>query len=255
MRRYISCFIWTMFLPLTVHAGSMGSMPASFSGLLIGAGGSYVSTNLTGETTVQTQPPISAPGTFIISSANETHFAPVGQVGYFYDVTNDWLLGARVLYKYIGIEQFDISWSGTLQNGAYQTGGIHSKLQDEWLFLVDVGYHFDHWLIYGGLGASLFRVSAQLNGDVLPAGSFNFFSVNEQNNKNLWGGAGHVGMAYSFPHGFTIDISYDYAISQAQNLPSLNFPSGNSNYYSNFIQNLQAGEQGINITINKYFNI
>ncbi len=161
---------------------------------------------------------------------------------------------ARVIYKYIGNEQFDISWSGTLQNGAYQTGGVHSNLQYEWLFLADLGYHFDNWLVYGGIGAALFNVSAQLNGDVLPAGNFNFFSVNQQNNKSLWGGSGHVGIEYMLPNRFTVDLSYNFVISQKQNVPSLIFSSGNANFYSQFVQNLQAVEQGVNVTINKYFN-
>ena len=120
--------------------------------------------------------------------------------------------------------------------------------------MADLGYHFDNWLVYGGIGAALFNVSAQLNGDVLPAGNFNFFSVNQQNNKSLWGGSGHVGIEYMLPNRFTVDLSYNFVISQKQNVPSLIFSSGNANFYSQFVQNLQAVEQGVNVTINKYFN-
>ena len=254
MKKYIVSLIGVWSCLMTTYAGTLGSSPVSFAGFWVGAGGSYVSTRLNGNTTIQTQPAISAPGTYILSTGSETHFAPVANVGYFHTVIDKWLLGPRVIYKYIGNEQFDISWSGTLQNGAYQTGGVHSKLQDEWLFLADLGYSFDNWLVYGGAGAALFNVSAQLNGDVLPSGSFNFFPVNTQKSKSLWGGAGHVGFEYILPHRFTVDFSYNFAISPTQALPALLFPSGNSNYFSKFMQSLQAVEQGVNVTINKYFD-
>ncbi len=252
------CMIrFTLSALLSHHAlaGSMGNTVKSFSGFWVGAGGSYLSSQLNGQTTVQTQPPISAPGTYILSNGHETHFAPVANIGYLHGFENNWLLGLRAQYKYIDMDQFDISWSGTLQNGAYETGGIHSKLQDDWLFLIDVGYSFENWFIYSGIGPSLFNVSAQLNGDTLPAGTFNFFPVNLRNSKSLWGGGGHVGLAYMFPQQLTVDLSYNFSISQAQNLSTLIFPSGAPNYFSGFLQNLQAVEQGVNITINKYINL
>lgn len=254
MKKYIVSLMLIGLPMANTQAGTTGPVSASFAGLWAGIGGSYVSTRLNGETTITTQPAIAAPGTFILSNGRETQFAPIGNVGYLHEIVDNWLLGIRAQYQYIGIEQFDINWSGTLQNGAYQTGGIHSKLQDEWLFLVDGGYQFDNWLVYSGIGPVLFNASAQLNGDVLPAGSFNFSPVNRQSSKQLWGGGGHVGVEYMLPRRFTVDISYSFAISQTQNVPTLFFPSVNPNYYSGFIQNLQAVEQGINLTINKYFN-
>lgn len=255
MRKNIISVVLALLPSLHVFAGTMGTDSVSYAGIWGGIGGSYTSTQLNGNTTITTQPAISAPGTYIISSGSETHFAPVGEVGYLYALANDWLLGARVQYKYIGLEQFDIDWSGTLQNGAYQTGGIHSKLQDEWLFLLDMGYQFNQWMVYAGAGPVLFNASAQLNGDVLPAGSFSFFSVNEQNTKSLLGAGGHVGIEYMLPHRFMLNLSYDFAMSQSLNVPKLFFSSGDANYYSGFTQNLQAVEQGINLTVNKYFNL
>ena len=108
-------------------------------------------------------------------------------------------------------------------------------------------------MVYGGVGPSINTVSVELNGDMLPPTSFNFIPANITKNKTLWGGAGQVGFEYMLPNRFMIDISYNLVVSSQDSLPTINFQTTTGGVYTAFSQRVGVVEQGVNITINKYF--
>lgn len=235
-----------------LYAGSMGPT-ASYSGLWAGLGGGYINTTTTGNTNINMVSVSSSPREYLLNNNLENHFAPLANVGYFFDLSNSWLVGVKGVYKYINSEQFDQSFSGTFQDGTYQTAGLHTKLEHEAFFLLDGGYQFGNWLVYGGLGPSINTVSEVLNGDVLPPTSFNFLPVNITTNKTLWGGAGQIGFEYLLPNRFMVDISYNLVVTGKTTMPTILFRTGASSAYTSFSQQVQVVEQGVSISINKYF--
>lgn len=70
--------------------------------------------------------------------------------------------------------------------------------------------------------------------------------------KTIIGGAGQVGFEYMLPYRFMVDISYNFLATPKTSIPNIVFQAG-SNNYSKFGQDLSVVEQGINITVNKYF--
>ena len=244
--------IGCLYISSSLNAGTMGDIP-SFSGLWAGVGGGYINTTTNGKTNITMVSSTTSPAEYLLNNNQDNHFAPIANAGYFYDLKNQWYIGAKGVYKYIGSEQFDQSWSGTFQNGAYQTAGLHTKLNQEFLLLMNTGYQFDHWLVYGGIGPSIINVSAELNGDVLQAGSITLQPVNITNNKTIWGGAGQVGFEYMLPNRFMIDISYNLLASGNTSIPAIYFETGIAGAYTSFSQQVQVIEQGVNISINKYF--
>lgn len=239
-------------LTMVTQAGTMGDLPR-FSGLWAGVGGSYINTTTHGKTNLTMVSTSTFPAEFLLDKNLENHLSPIANAGYLFDLPNQWLMGIKGFYKYIGSEQFDQSWSGTFQNGTYQTAGLHTKLNDEYaLFLIN-GYQFDHWIVYGGMGPSVNTVTEELNGAVLLNTSLNFQPVNISKNHTFWGGAGQVGFEYLLPNRFMVDISYNLVVSSNQTIPSLIFPTGNPSMYTSISQSMHLVEQGINISVNKYF--
>jgi outer membrane protein W len=235
-----------------LYAGTEGSLP-TFSGAWGGVGGGYINTVMNGKTNVSMISPTPSSAAFLLNANGDNKIAPMVNAGYFLDLPDQWLLGVKGAYKYIGVEQYDQSWSGTYQNGTYQTAGLHTKLNQDFFLLLNSGYQFGHWLVYGGVGPSITDVSEQLNGDMLLPTSVVFQPTNITNNKVIWGGAGQVGFEYMLPHRFMVDLSYNLVASGNTKIPNLYFLTGTSNLYTSFAQKVQVVEQGINITVNKYF--
>jgi len=240
------------FSTIAAQAGTLGAT-SPYSGFWVGVGGGYISTIINGDTNITMVSATPSVAEFLLGDNLATHFVPVVNAGYFYDMQNNWLLGVKGLYKYIGTKQFDQTWSGTFQNGTYQSAGLSTNLTQDFSLLLTGGYTFGDWLVYGGAGPSLIDVSEKLNGDFLPANSFVFQPVNITHNKVIWGGAAQVGFEYMLPNRFMVDLSYSFLASGKQTIPTINFITENRNNYTTFSQHLQALEQGINLTINKYF--
>ena len=236
------------------YAGTMGDTNSSdFSGFYLGAGGSYIYTSVSGTTYVNMS---TSPGTsqYPLVSTLTNHLAPLVDAGYSYNLPNNWLIGVKGLYKYIGSEQLALSWSGTFPvTNTYQTAGLYTKLVQDFALLLDGGYHFGNWLLYAGVGPGAATAEFRLNGDVLPATSTSYIPVNRRTETTLWGGAGQIGVQYLLPNRFTVDLSYNFTATASASLNSILFPSYTNAAYSAFNQRVQITEQGFNITLNKYF--
>ncbi|AHE67558.1 outer membrane protein [Legionella oakridgensis] len=254
------CFkrnLWLILscLPLSaeLHAGTAGTLPSTYAGLWAGFGGSYIYSQVGGNTNITMVSSTPATVEYLLNQNLKNHLAPLVNVGYLFDLKNDWYLGAKVLYKYIGVEQFDQSWSGTFQNGAYQSAGLHTKLRQDLSLLLNGGYQFGSWLVYGGIGPAMVDVAAELNAEILAPTSTTFQPVNTTHSKYLWGGAAQVGFEYMLPNRFMVDVSYNFLASSKQTLPTIRLQSGTAGLYTAFSQQVHVTEQGINVTINKYF--
>jgi outer membrane protein W len=249
LKRWLSIGLWCM--STTVTAGTIGDV-TNYSGLWAGVGGGYVSTSTNGGTDITVISNTPSPAMYLNTNVTN-RLAPVVNAGFLFQLPNQWLLGPKAIYKYIGIEQFAQSWSGTSQDGTYQTAGLHTKMNHEFFLLLDAGFNFDHWLVYAGAGPAINSVSAILNGDVLPATSFAFSPVNISKNKIIWGGAGQVGFEYMLPYRFMVDISYNFMATGKTHIANITLPTTSGISYTVFSQSLQVIEQGVNITVNKYF--
>lgn len=237
---------------LCLHADGIMS-DVDFSGFSAGVGGSYTHTTVTGETNTVMYSPFVPVIQYDTNENLESNLSPVVNAGYFFKPKNNWLVGVKGVYKYIGVKQFDVSWTGTYQNGVYQQAIFNTKLQQELFVLFNAGYSFGHWLVYGGIGPSATQVQNQLIGNMLPPTSLNFQHVTMSQSKILWGAAGQVGFEYMLPNRFTIDLSYNFVGTPSSTLPSVRFNTGTSDVFSLFTQKAYLTEQGINISVNKYF--
>ena len=234
-------------------AGSMGdSSAASFNGFWLGAGGSYTYSTLNGDTNITQVSSAPSSNQYVLSNNILNHMAPIVNAGYYFTINHDWMVGPKFLYKYIGQEQFDQTWSGTYQDGSYQSAGIRSKSMQNFYLLLSGGYQFDQWLVHAGVGPGWANVDLQLNGSLLTATSLNATPINTTKSKTMIGGAGQVGFEYMLPHHFMVDISYNFLATPETMLPNIIFQSSNGNY-AKFSQRVNVVEQGINITVNKYF--
>ena len=232
-------------------AGTMGDGHPSFAGLWGGVGGSYTYSTLSGETNILQVSSAPSSAEFLLSHNILNHMAPVVNAGYYFPLGSEWVVGPKFLYKYLGQEQFDQTWSGTYQDGSYQTAGIKTKSVQNFNALLSGGYQFGQWLLYAGAGPGWADVEVNLNGDLLPASSLVFSPINVSHSKTIIGGAGQVGFEYMLPNRFMLDISYNFLATPTTDIPSIIFNSTSGNY-SQFSQRVSAVEQGINITLNKY---
>lgn len=247
---------WIFVLMMGVNGisigGSMGNTSPTFAGIWGGVGGSYTNSTISGHTNIIqiTSAPSSAE--YLLGDNAVNHMAPVVNAGYYLPIGTEWVLGPKFLYKYIGQEQFDQSWSGTYQDGTYQTAGLRTKSVQNFNLLVSGGYHFDQWLLYAGAGPGWANVKVELNGDVLPATSVVFTPVNVSHSKTMIGGAGQVGFEYMLPKGFMVDLSYNFLATPTTKVPAIIF-NATGGGYSSFSQSVSVVEQGVCITLNKYF--
>lgn len=247
---------WILFALITTscisQAGTMGKTTPSFAGLWAGVGGSYTYTSLEGQTNIVQVNSTPTSAEYLLGHNIVNHLAPVVDAGYYYPINSEWVVGAKFLYKYIGQEQFDQTWSGSFQDGTFQSAVLKTKSIQNFNLLVSGGYQFNQWLVYAGAGPSWANVKVSINGSILPATSTVFQQVNTGQSKTIIGGAGQVGFEYMLPQKFMLDISYNFLASSRTSVPDIRFNSTNGNY-SSFNQSLSLVEQGINITVNKYF--
>lgn len=234
-------------------AGSMGEKTSSYAGFWGGVGGSFTYSTLSGQTYISQVNSAPSSVEYMLSQNNLSHMAPVANLGYYFKVNSDWLIGPKFLYKYIGQEHFDQTWSGSFQDGSYQTASIRTKSIQNFYLLFSGAFEFNQWLLYGGVGPGWANVKVDLNGSVLPASSVVFIPVNMSESKTIIGGAGQVGFEYMLPHRFMVDISYNFMLTQKSAVPVIKF-NATGGSYSSFRQSVGVLEQGINITLNKYFD-
>ena len=241
-----------MLISSICAAGSMGELMPSFAGAWGGVGGSYTYSTLSGRTNITQVNGAPSPSQYLLSQNLLSHMAPVVDAGYYFLVNSEWLVGPKFLYKYIGQEQFDQSWSGTYQDGSYQTAGLRTQSVQNFNLFLSGGYQFNQWLMYAGVGPGWGNVKLDLNGDVLPASSLVFTQVNISQSKTMIGGSGQLGFEYMLPKGFMVDFSYNFLATPTTSIPTIFFNATNNNYAS-FKQSVSVVEQGLNISLNKYF--
>jgi outer membrane protein W len=249
--------IWTKALPFLFanlcFAGELGTSSTDYHGFWVGVGGSYNYSTLSGKTNFTQVSNTPSSAEFILSDNLTNHMAPVANAGYYYHLPKNWYVGAKFLYKYIGQEQFDQTWSATFTDGSYQTAGIRTKFIQDFYLLASAAYEFGPWLIYGGAGPSWATVRIDLNGDVLPPSSLTFTPVNTSKSQTILGGAAQIGFEYMLPNRFAVDISYSFLATPTTGLPAINFSTSTGAGYTRITQSVSVVEQGVNITINKYF--
>lgn len=250
--------LWTNGMLLMVSsslsiAGSMGNVSANYQGFYVGAGGSYNFSTLSGSTNINQISSSTSTSKFLLSDNLTNHMAPVVDAGYYFGLPNNWYLGPKFMYKYIAQEQYDQSYTATFIDGSYQTAGLRTKFIQDFYLLCSAGYQFNQWLAYAGIGPSWATVQMNLNGDNLPPSSLIFIPENLKSSKTMIGGAAQVGFTYMLPNRFTVDLSYGFLATPATNLTSINFKTLTNVGFSQFNQSVNVIEQGINITLNKYF--
>jgi outer membrane protein W len=241
------------FLICSSYASYAGMMETiNYSGFWGGVGGSYTNTTLSGQTNINQISSTLTSVEYVLSHDTINNLAPVVNVGYYYNFADSWFVGPKFLYKYIGQEQLDQTWSGAFADGSYQKGGLRTKSVQNFDLFLSAGYQFSNWLVYAGAGPGWANARLDLNGSVLPAGNLIFSPVNMSQSKTIIGGAGQVGFEYMLPYRFMVDISYNFLATPKTSIPNIVVQAG-SNNYSKFGQDLSVVEQGINITVNKYF--
>jgi len=250
--------IWITFLTIfnsaILHAGTMGPAP-SFEGLSFGVGAGYVNTNSSKWTDVSMVSPFPIVTEYFRGDDIKSSFSPIVDASYFYALENQWLVGLKGLYKYLGVPHSKIAWSGTFQNGTYQQADFHTKVIQEFFLTVDAAYQlFPNWMVYLGFGPAVTGVKNELRGNLLESTALNFQYTEKSSRKTLWGGAGQFGFEYLLPHRFTLDFSYNLIVSPTTDISPIYFRTNAASYYSKFSGQIQLLEQGLNITINKYFS-
>ena len=245
--------VFLMSLSSLSIAGSMGDVAANYHGFWAGVGGSYNYSTLNGATQIYQVSSTPSSSEFLVSDNLTNHMAPIVNAGYYFELPDDWYVGTKFLYKYIAQEHFDQTWSATFADGSYQTAGLRTKFIQDFYFLFSGAYQFNQWLMYAGAGPSWATVQVNLNGDVLPPSSLNFIPENISQSKTIIGGAGQVGFEYMLPNRFMVDISYSFLATPTTSIPAINFDTTTNIGFTKFSQSVNVVEQGINITINKYF--
>ena len=235
------------------NAGTMGTKDNPYSGIWARVGGSYTYSTLNGQTNISQVDSAPSSVQYIVAQEILNHMAPVFDAGYYYPINAEWLIGPKFLYKYIGQQQFDQTWSGTFQDGTFQSAAIKTRSVQNFNLLLSGAYQFSNWLVYSGAGLSWADVKVELNGSILPATSTVFTQVNPTQSKTILGGAGQVGFEYMLPNRFMVDISYNFLETARTSVPNIRFNATNGGY-SSFSQGLSVVEQGINITVNNYFS-
>lgn len=213
-------------------AGGMANVvidQPNFSGFWAGVGGSYLYSSLSGRTNITKSSQIPATAQYLVNDNLTNHMSPVVNLGYLKALNNDYLVGIKGIYKYIGQEQLDQTWSGTFSDGTYQSAGLRTKFVQDFYLLATGAYQFDHWLVYAGAGPTWSTVRVDLNGQVLPVNNVNFVPVNLSQSKTIIGGGGQIGFEYMLPHCFTVDISYSFSATPNQTIPELNFQALSAN--------------------------
>ncbi len=235
-------------------AGGMGDVSSdSYQGFWIGVGGSYNYSTLSGQTNINQISNTPSSAEYILSDNLTSHMSPVANAGYYFALPDQWYVGPKFLYKYIGQEAFDQDWSSTFTDGSYQSGGLRTKFVQDFYLMASGAYAFGPWLMHAGVGPGWATVEVNLNGQLLPPNTLTFIPENTSQTKTIIGGAAQVGFEYSLPNRFMVDISYSFLMTPTTNIPTLVLPTTTNVGSTNFSQSVGVVEQGINITINKYF--
>ncbi len=253
-RRMLGCAFAGLLSP-SLYAGTMGEPMPSFEGFLFGVGGGYLNTNLskwTNVTMLSTFPSITE---YYQADNIKSSFSPIANASYFSAFQDLWLWGIKGVYKYLGVQHPSLLWSGTYQNGTYQEATFHTELVQEFFLTLNAGYQiFPNWLVYLGVGPSITEAETELRGNLLPNTSISFQYSEQTKSKVLWGVAGQVGFEYMLPHRFMLDLSYNLVVSPKTTMPTTYFSTNTTSFYSAFTQRVRVLDQGLNVTVNKYFS-
>ncbi len=252
-RRYVLLSGLFILSSTQLYAGTMGAT-SGFDGFSAGLGAGYVNTNSSKWTDVTMVSPFPVVTEYFRGDDIKSSLSPVVNASYLYALEHSWLLGLKGLYKYLGVQHSKIAWSGTFQNGTYQQADFHTNIIQEFFLTVEAAYEFvPNWMVYLGFGPAVTGVKNELRGNLLESTAFNFQYTEKSSRKTLWGGAGQLGFEYLLPHRFAIDVSYNLIVSPTTDISPIYFRTNSSSYYSKFLGQIQLLEQGLNVTINKYF--
>lgn len=158
--------------------------------------------------------------------------APAAQLGYFaHFAANDWLWGAKLLYKYPAALATtpDIDpQAGTLTTisgpdsftGHVVIGSYRTRLNHEIAFMPFIGHSFARSYVYLGAGPALFATETKID-NATGLADFNGTRSdvtgtpdNFASSQWVWGGAAQIGLAYYLDYGWFLDLNYTYARSR-----------------------------------------
>lgn len=164
----------------------------------------------------------------------KTTFAPVAELGYFRNFEDsDWLWGAKFSYKYLGLtlsnQNFDAPQAGSFTmfnppsttdfTGNAFTLSAQTAVNHELLLLPFLGHNLRNGRFYIGGGPVVFNTQSRLYGLYSYADingvrtNIGGPPLNLSSDKWMWGGAGQIGMSYSFHPNLFIDVSYSFMVT------------------------------------------
>ncbi|MGE3316476.1 MAG: hypothetical protein AB7O26_15275 [Planctomycetaceae bacterium] len=233
----------------------------SEAGFFFGVGGSYNSIKVkqdleaTADSEVSVTQLLVATGTAggSLGSFDETEssFAPTLQLGYFSAPSySDWAWGAKGSYRYLGttltnrfLSTQPTELTSTGNAGADTFAGhiginaVRTEVNHEFALIPFLGHAFDRGRFYVGAGPVAIQTQtlidqafsyASVNGTPqYSIGSATDFSDTDW----LWGGIGQIGLIYYIEPWWSIDLSYDCAVTgKASNSETAPFISATSDY-------------------------
>ena len=163
--------------------------------------------------------------------STELTFAPAVQLGYLARfAANDWLWGAKFLYKYPAAVATtpDIDpQSGALTTiygpdsftGHVAIGSYRTRLNHEIAFMPIIGHSFARTYVYLGAGPALFGTETKID-NATGFADYNGTRTNVTGTPDnfassqwVWGGAAQIGLAYYLNQDWFLDLNYTYARS------------------------------------------
>ena len=274
-------------LPLAAQAGEndSGFMPAN--GIFIGAGGAWNGANFPdqniygfgvsqnyaiGRILVATG---AAAGNAYPNLGTDSSISPVIQAGFYRTFEGTpWIWGAKFSYNQVGVTGVarDVlipqsgGYTGLIQGtftGNYLLSSYEVSLDHQFALVPILGYSFGRGFVYGGAGATLSRITNNMNGLVgfaeldhryAVSGAPAFFSDSNW----VWGATATAGVTYFFAKGWFIDLSYSYTASATPTnsfanqfdtrYPQVEFVGVSGGYRSGTVDN-----QALTVTVNYAF--
>lgn len=259
------------------------------AGLFFGLGGSYNSVKLDrdifaiGFSDIYSGSTLTARG-YAAGPGNPFHenqsgFAPEGQAGYFSHFANsNWLWGVKANYRYLGTTSTERGLIIPQFGGYVPAGGgaetpltgnviiqtAETRIDHQSTFLAFVGRSFGTTTVYLGAGPALFGTKSKLN-HAIGFGQVNGTPTDItgapdsfSSSKWVWGGAGQIGMTYSFAPTWFLDFNYTYAMTGRFKTnyatPFVSNSAGLTYTGVAFITtNQRITAQSLSVTINKAF--
>lgn len=230
------------------------SAVANYSGFAMGLGVGYTHSITNDEITTITN---NSDGSSLYSYQRleniSNGLSPMVTASYYWDLPQAYVFGIDLMYKYIGIEQFNVQAPINFANGANVQANLRTKLAHELYTLLTAGYEFDNWMVFLSLGPSFIQLDTTVHTEFTAAGDINPTQYTNLHAKKITtGGAAQVGFEYMLPHRFAVQMFYSFSVSPVENEPATSYNAGAAGNVQ-YLQRVQVIDQSIGIVVNKYF--